>query len=173
MSVRPRKAPSANPLFDPGWLFLGAGLLLMASGVLIPAGDDLARALWRRDRVLHAELHRLERLTRYEIYLDRVERRDPIVVQNLAQTQLGLTPAGSAVVLLTADGEGPDASVFASLEPDPLVLPEAPTGSSLLARLATGERSRLWLLAASAMLVLIGLLPASCGDQDAGEDPDS
>lgn len=147
-------------MIDPGWLFLVAGLALMAAGVLIPAGRDLDNALWRRDRVLTAEMHRLERLTRYETYLDALRQRDETVVRQLATTQLGLTPVDSEVLLLVSDGEAEDASVFRALEPDPLRLPELRETNSLLARLANGEQPRLWLLAVASMLVLIGLLPA-------------
>jgi hypothetical protein len=146
----------------------------MAAGVLIPAQQDLERALWRRDRVLHAEMHRLHRLTRYETYLDALQRGDEAVVHHLALTQLGLTPANTAVVLLTGEGDAQDASVFAALEPPPLVLPEARTLNSRLARLATGERSRLWLLAGASLLLLIGLLPpgTSVSQTELGSDLD-
>lgn len=162
--MRPRRRQ--GPLIDPGWLFLSAGLLLMAAGVLIPAHRDLELAKWRRDRVLTVEMHRLQRLTRYETYLDAVERRDETVLQHLAATQLGLTPASSGVVLLTGDGDPGDASVFGALEPGAVSLPEPPEESSVLARLATGERSRLWLLAGSSLLVLIGLLPSGTRAED-------
>jgi hypothetical protein len=150
-----------RPAIDAGWLYLIAGLLLMASGVLIPAGRDLEMALWRRDRVLRAEMHRLQRLTRYEAYLEALENRDETVLRHLAVTQLGLTPADREVVLLAGDGEPGDASVFASLEPPPLRLPEPELTDSLLARWANGDRTRLWLLAGSSVLVLIGLLPST------------
>ncbi|USN99323.1 MAG: hypothetical protein H6810_01200 [Phycisphaeraceae bacterium] len=158
------RAPSRS-LIDPGWLFLIAGLTLMGAAVLIPARRDLDLALWRRDRVLAAEMNRLERLTRYETYLDALRHRDETVVRQLASTQLGLAPADSQVLLLVGEGEAEDASVFRALEPRPLELPQPHEIHSVLARLALGGRSQLWLLAASAMLVLIGLLPPGGGHQ--------
>ena len=154
----PRRA-----LIDPGWLYLLAGLMLMAAGVLIPAKRDLDRALWRRDRALRVEMHRLERLTRYETYLGALMDRDETVIRQLASTQLGLAPADAEVLMLVRGGEAENASVFGALEPPPPVLPEPHEVDSMLARLAgsTGDnRPSLWLLAVASLLVLIGLLPA-------------
>ncbi len=165
MTVRTRK-PRRAPI-DPGWLYLLAGLMLMAAGVLIPARRDLDRALWRRDRVLRVEMHRLERLTRYETYLGALRDRDETVIRQLASTQLGLAPADAEILLLVRGGEPDSASVFGALEPPPPTLPEPHEVDSVLARLAGssgGGRPSLWLLAAASLLVLIGLLPADQGD---------
>lgn len=148
-------------MIDAGWLYLIAGLLLMAAVVLIPARHDLDRAMWRRDRVLAAEMHRLDRLTRHEMYLEAVHNRDRTVLNQLAVRQLGLAPAGSEVILLTDHEADLTASVFASIEPEPVDLPEGPAVESVLGRLATDERARLWLLAGASVLVLVGLLPPS------------
>ncbi|MEO0632304.1 MAG: hypothetical protein AAFY46_16495, partial [Planctomycetota bacterium] len=54
------------------------------------------------------------------------------------------------------------ASVFAMLEPEPHAPPEPPAHRDERSRLATwasGERSRLWLMAAGGLGVLIGLMP--------------
>ena len=62
---------------------------------------------------------------------------------------------------LPSNGPTSSASVFVSLEPPPIELPGFEETPSTLARLTTGERTRLWVLAAGAVLVLIGLLPPS------------
>jgi hypothetical protein len=142
--------------------------MLMAAVVLIPAQHSLDLAMWRRDRTLAAEMHRLERITRHELYLDAVKRRDETVLRQLAARQLGLAPAHSEVILLADSGDAMNASVFDTLEPDGLKMPEGPAVRSVLGRLATDERARLWLLAAASFLVLIGLLPPGVrGSRDA------
>lgn len=152
---------SSEPIFDAGWLFLIAGLMLIASGVMIPATRSLDRAHWRRDRVLLTEMHRLHRLTRHEAYLGAILDEQDAVVYQLAATQLGLVRDGTQVVELVHDGPTARTSVFASLEPSMIELPAFTECGSRLARLANGDLSRLWMLACGAMLVLIGLLPPS------------
>jgi hypothetical protein len=150
-------------LFDPGWLFLIAGMALLGATVLIPAGEDLDEARWLRDRALRVESHRQQRLTRYEEYFAALLERDPALVQSLAASQLNQIPVGQAAM----PGFSPmraSASVFPALEPPVLKLPEREVERSALAKLATGERSRLWLIAAGSLCVLVGLLPTSKGE---------
>ena len=128
---------------------------------MIPAARNLDRAHWRRDRVLATEMHRLHRLTRHEAYLEAVRDGDQAVALQLATTQLGLARAGTEVINLPMVGPTANASVFVSLEPPPITLPALHEPTSTLSRLANGERSRLWVLAGGAVLVLIGLLPPS------------
>ncbi len=161
MSMRTKPTTTREPLLDAGWLFLLAGLALLASAVMIPAARDLDRAHWRRDRVLLTEMHRLHRLTRHEAYLGAVLDENDAVVYQLAATQLGLVPSGTEIVELVNDGPTASTLVFASLEPPSIELPAFRETESRLARLANGERSRLWVLAVGSILVLIGLLPPS------------
>ena len=150
-----------EPLFDAGWLFLIAGLLLIASAVMIPATRDLERAHFTRDRVLLTEMNRLHRLTRHEAYLGALLEGNERVALQLASTQLEQTKIGTQVIELTNEGPTASPSVFDSLEPPAIVLPVADTTESRLAGLVNRERSRLWVLAAASALVLIGLLPPS------------
>ncbi|MFZ4573500.1 MAG: hypothetical protein ACOYN0_03820 [Phycisphaerales bacterium] len=148
-------------IIDAGWLFLIAGLALLGATVLIPAADDLAEAKWIRDRALAVEAHLGARLARYEEYLGALENRDPSLVLSLAASQLNLIPADTAVVPGLEIAPDTEASVFPALEPPPLVLPERKAIDSRLQRWTTGNQTRVWLLAASALLVLVGLLPPS------------
>lgn len=156
-----------GPLLDPGWLFLVAGVVLVASVVLIPAVNDLEEARFYRDRVLAAEAHRKDRLERYNEFLQALQRGEPDLVRSLAATQLNQTLATEALLMPPGVTIGDEmarrsASVFASLEPPTLVLPERPQREiSRLERWATDQRSRLWLLGAGALLILVGLLPPS------------
>ena len=150
------------PTLDPGWLFLLAGGAVFVATVLIPAGDD-AHAAERQ--VAQARVwadHQTRRVERYSEYLDALDRRDPALIASLAATHLHLTPVGKRAILF----DDPEwvaqqpIEVFASVEPPTPAAPAAyePVGS-LLGNLARGERSRLILLAASAMCILFGVLP--------------
>lgn len=156
--------PSARPLrpidrFDPGWLFLVAGLVLLGLTVVIPAQADLAEAEWQRDRALAIEAQREERLFKHERYLAALESREPTVVRALAASQLNLVPAGHGAIVEVDDPATSNASVFPGLEPSPILLPELRLVDSRLGRWARDTRSRLWLIAAGSMLVLMGVLP--------------
>jgi len=157
--------PASAPLFrlDPGWLFLIAGLALLAATVLIPAADDLAEARWHRDRATAVENYRAKRLENYSDFLDAVARQDQSLLLSLAATQLNLAPADRVPMLDTTEVGTRSASVFPALEPTfiPAQAPRRP--DSTLQRWATDNRKRLWLIVSGGMCVLIGLLPPTHG----------
>jgi len=152
-SVRPR-------LLDPGWLYLVAGLALIASTVLVGAVDNLQQVEWQRDRALALEAHRLERLRRYEVYLGALEREDPDLVLALAASELNELPASRAALEPPASGHS---TIFAGLEPEPIELPARVINGSMLSRLATSESARPWLLAIGAICLFVALLPPARG----------
>lgn len=145
--------------FDPGWLFLLSGLVLLGFTLLIPAQADLAEAQWQRDRALAIEAQREERLFKHERYLAALESREPTVVKALAASQLNLVPAGAGAIVEVDDPATSNASVFPSLEPRPIALPELRRVDSRLGGWARDRKSRLWLIAAGSMLVVIGAIP--------------
>ncbi|MBY0311483.1 MAG: hypothetical protein K2W85_05395 [Phycisphaerales bacterium] len=158
--------PLSRPLIklDAGWLFLIAGLGVLAATVLIPARHDLDLARWQRDRAGAIEKHRLDRIERYGSYLRAVEKDEECVVLTLAAVQLNRSPVDRVPLDVRAEPGNTSASVFADLEPPPPVLPEKPVvseRSSILARWTINDRTRLWLLAGGVLCVLIGLLPAA------------
>lgn len=155
------EARVSRPLIDPGWLFLLAGLMVLTATVLIPAQDDLDRARWLRDRGLAIERERLDRLERYREFAHAIEERTPSLVLSLAASQLHQIPADRRLIPGFAPPPDAPASVFAALEPDPPVRVERRTPDSILYRWATGERTRVWMIAAGTLLVLVGLLPPS------------
>jgi hypothetical protein len=144
---------------DPGWLFLLAGIAVIAAAVLIPAFDDLNEARLQRDRAIALYEHRADRNSRHQRYLDALERAEPPLVLALAATQLNQIPSDRELVLEPPDPATSDASVYPDLEPPPLVMPEPIARDSLLHRLATGDRTRTWLLAGGALCLLLGVLP--------------
>lgn len=153
------------PLFrlDPGWLFLGAGLALLAATVLIPAHDDLQQAELVLAKAKAERARAAQRLANYSEFLEALNRGDEDLMLQLAATHLNLTPAGRQPLLGVGSPTNPQGLIdtFAALEP-------APTGEfvrippdSLLHRWSTDDRSRLWLLAGGSLLTLVGLLPPS------------
>jgi hypothetical protein len=166
--MRPDPAPTREdrrrPLFqlDAGWLFLVTGLAVLGTAVLIPAYADLDAANLARDRAAAIEENRRDRLTRYGTYLDGLERGDESVIVSLAASQLNMVPEGRQPLDPPVNPGLQNASVFPLLEPDPPRLPEAlAPNQSLLAQLANGERSRLWMIGGGALCVLLGVLPAA------------
>lgn len=156
------EADEARFTLDAGWLYVLAGGVVFASVVLIPAIDDAHQAEAVAARAKVWADHQAERVERYSEYLDALDRRDPTLIASLAAAQLHLTPAGKRA-LLPADTSAlaeADAIVFADIEPPaPVAPPVYAPPDSTLARLARGDRSRLFMLAGAALCMLYGLLP--------------
>ena len=151
-------------LFDPGWLFLLAGIGIIAATVLIPAADELGQVRLQRDRALAVERHRADRIARYSDYLQALDREEPSLIMALAQSQLNQIPQGRSLILEQPQpmvGPVASASVFGDLEPTPPILPEAVKVNSTLERLTTSDSTRPLLLAGGALCLLIGLMPRS------------
>jgi len=159
----PPSAPAPIAYLDPGWLYLLAGIGILAATVLIPAMDELAAVRYERDRALALEQHRVQRLDLYEGYLGALERQEPSLVMALAASQLNQIPQGRSLILeppdVFAGGGSGSASVFSGLEPPPLKLAERQKVDSILARWTSSDRSRTCLIAAGAVCLLMGLLP--------------
>ncbi|MCA3006424.1 MAG: hypothetical protein LW650_12770 [Planctomycetaceae bacterium] len=159
-SVAAPAARRLGPLIDPGWLFLIPGVALIAFTVIIPAQHDLEEARYFKSRVQAVQDHRDERIGNYQRYLEALERGDENLIRSLAATQLNQVDQRFAPLLQPEDTTRVSASVFTQLEPKPLVLPERPVKQmSTLERWATQDDTRVWLLAAGAMCILLGLLP--------------
>lgn len=153
------EARATTPLIDPGWLFLVAGAMLLSATVLIGAKDDLDEARWLLDRGLAIERERLDRLERYREFAHAAENQAPALVLSLAASQLHQIPADRRPIPgLTPPPDAP-ASVFPALEPDPPARVERRRPDSILYRWATGDRTRVWLIAGGSLFVLVGLLP--------------
>ena len=157
MSPRPRS--TGRPLFrlDPGWLFLLPGVVILATTVLMPAHDDLARARAHRDKALALETYRSQRLANHLSYLDALQRGDETVLLDLAASQLNLAPANRQVIIAPAGMT--DASVLNRLDATYAAPIVSMPPDSLLHRLTTNRHTRLWMIAGGAMCVLYALLP--------------
>jgi hypothetical protein len=161
MHEAPGKAP-ANPLFrfDPGWLFLAAGVALLAASVMIPALNELHEAQWRRDQAAALAAWRGERLENYEAFLSALERRDETLVRSLVLRNMGLLRPHERVLMLDAGPGAEEASPFLGLDPPFEPVPPPGEPDSRLQRLASSSATAPWLIAAGGMFVLIGLLPS-------------
>lgn len=152
--------------FDPGWLFIAAGMAILVAAAVLPAQDDLHHARWLRDRARVIETHRLARIGLHEDYLEALKGQDPNLLLSLAEQQLNQIPVDRTPI---AGSDGPlvqaAATVFPALEPDPSTLPKEHKVDSLLHRLVTGPTTRLWMVALATALVLIGLLPSGSSRQ--------
>lgn len=148
---------------DAGWLFLLGGLTIMCSAVLIPAHDDLALTRYERDRARAIESWHAQRVENYAAYLDALRDGDETLVLSLAAMQLNMIPAGTTPLVTSVRPQATSASVFPELEPSFRHPPLPEFYDSRLRRAASEGRTRLWMIAGGAMLVLFGLLPPSRG----------
>lgn len=152
------------------WLFLAAGVALLASVVLIPAYDDMDEVRWQRERARAFEAHRQLRLDRYGQYLAALDREEPALMAQLAAEHLNLIPVDKQALdaaAAQADAGTHARTVFDVLEPPPLAsaagaapgLGDRPRTGSMLERWTLDERVRPWLIAFGGLCLLIGLLP--------------
>jgi hypothetical protein len=145
-------------LFDPGWLFVVAGLVLVASSALVPATYDL----WiMRTQLRHLEAEAQEndrRMAAYSSFIHDLDRADPQLVRRLAAAQLNLVPRGERAILVAGTARrNPVDWVDATVTP--VVAKVVPFPDSLLSRLTLGRKS-LWIAGAGAMCIFLGLLSA-------------
>jgi hypothetical protein len=163
-----------RPLFrlDPGWLFLITGIVIIAAVVLIPARQDLANTTWELDRASAIRDHRLQRLDRYGQFIDGLRRGDEAVLLSVAALHQNKTSTDRFPLYTPPDPALTSASVFPALEPDPLVVPKKPEQTSLIGRLTVSDRTRLWVIFAGAICMLIGLVPGrgEVDDQPIADD---
>ena len=141
------RAPIA--LLDPGWLYVIAGIALLAALVLIPAMNELAEVRLQRDRALAIEDHKSLRLRSYEDYFDALKREEPSLVMALAASQLNQIPKGRSLLIESQELQmigGANASVFGALEPAAASLPERQNVDSILERWTGSDTIRPWLM---------------------------
>lgn len=141
---------------DPGWLFVLAGLALCSAGILIPAQSDLRAINDHLQDMREAEVVAASRVRAHQDFLVDLERQDPALIRRLAAAQLNLVPQGETPLLVTPSVHATvtdwiDATVRVDRD-------EPPTQrESILSRLSRGPE-RVWLLAAGALSLFVGLL---------------
>jgi hypothetical protein len=142
--------------FDPGWLFILAGLVTCAAGVLLPAQTDLDSLQRQLEQLRAQELLAYDRLKAHARFLDQVDRSDPAIVKRLAAAQLNLVPSGDKpLVVARSDASQLTDWIESTLDKD-LRPPKLQTVSTL-SRWANGPY-RLWLFGGGIMSVFVGLM---------------
>lgn len=150
------RADRKSLLFDPGWLFVFAGLVLMASAVLVPASYDLWVLRAQQQQLAAQEQENYNRLEAYARFTTALKVNDPQLVRRLVASQLNRIPKGERALLLAGTAnQTPLQWVDASVEK---VVPHVtPFPDTLLSRLTLGRKA-LWVAGAGAMCVFLGLL---------------
>lgn len=151
-----RRATAPLFRFDPGWLFVFAGVVACTAGVLLPAQSDLHTLRSRLDQLNSEEVRAYELLKAHATFLANLDAEDPVLLRRLAASQLNLMPEGQTPVLLASSVSSPitdwiDATV------EKVSLPRQMGTASRLSQLAAGPH-RLWLFFAGVMCVFVGLL---------------
>lgn len=137
------------------WLFLGAGVALAASAVLIPAGAALAEAEYQRDVALANESLALARLDRYREALKALDERDPVYIAHL-RSMLDPDEATPDEGTLLVHARGFPLVTFGAQAPQ---VPAPARVDSMLSRLVMDPSTRLWVTAAAAICLMLGLMP--------------
>jgi hypothetical protein len=154
-----RVEPRFAPRIEAGWLYLSAGLVLIASVAIIGPLDDLAVIQYRRDRLAALERSSTDQLEAYLTFLEALEDEDPALLGRLVAAQMNRIPENEEPVGLI--GTELDAHVDHWIQSSvrPVKVVAAPKlRQSWLRRLSTGEY-RVWTLLAGAVMVFVGLLP--------------
>ncbi len=87
----------------PGWLFLTAGLLLLALVLLTPAWLTHRELVWQRD-LMRLQVRQLERQAeRYADFRAALAAEEPVLLERLALMQLGLSPTAKTPLWMGAD----------------------------------------------------------------------
>ena len=145
-------------LFDPGWMFVIAGLVLVAAAALVPATYDV----WvMRTQLRHLDAQEREnaaRIEAYERFVKDLDAAEPQLVRRLAAAQLNLFPRGERPVTVAASArQTPVQWVDATVQP--VQAKVTPFPDSLLSRLTLGRKA-LWIAGAGVMSIFLGLLSA-------------
>lgn len=149
-----------DPAGDLGrWLIFLSGLTILVASLLLPAQADLRATLIERDRTLHTERVKEHRNERYRAFLNELVNPDAQTTELLAMSQLGMIPRDRTALL--TEGQPEDTMLLQAIDPvgEPF-LPQA-REATRLERLTTSGRWRLWIIAAGALALLYGLLPAT------------
>lgn len=162
-----------------GWLFLLAGVAILAVLVLTPPWLQVHELTWRRELLTEQSRRLAEEEQAYDQFIEAIQARDSVLLQRLAFYQLRQKPVGTVVMpLFETDIHGlaverTTANQLAASAPVEMVpvetwlhrpmpqigldfLPFQPV-ESMLVELTTG-RWRSLLLAVGWALILLGLL---------------
>lgn len=155
--------------FDPGWLWVIAGLTVISACLVIPAQDDLREAENELSRARALESHAGERLNRYTALSSAVRDPDESMVRTLAAVQLNIVPAGTRMVTDGISMASRSASLLAQAEPRFESAHVRGSPDSLLARLISSPAGRLWVMALGTAALVYGLMPMTALEERVDE----
>ena len=144
----------------PPAMMLAGGVFLVAAAAVLPPWLELDRARGQLELMREQTAALAERSDRYQSFLVQLDRRDPVLLERLAHTQLRLQPAGRRSLEFDAGALDAPADVAAWLDvplPDPGRL--APTDrppETRMQRLLTGP-TRVGVLLAGAIFAACGV----------------
>jgi hypothetical protein len=167
----------------PGWVFLLAGIATVMACLMVPAWQEHQMMQWRK-LTLEAQVHLLDQQAGiYKQFDNALEQQNPILLQRLAYTQLGLIPEGTGPLQLNqplppvgsptystqhtdgwfsalADASTSGQDVYESvLEPGkmPRAIQPPQMASSSFVRLTTGPL-RSWVMLLGLLGIVLGLM---------------
>ncbi len=85
-----------------GWTLLVGGMLLLAAVILTPAWLECNELRWQQHTLRLQALSLAEQAQAYRQFHHAVTTGDPVVIERLAYTELGLKPAGTTPLLTHA-----------------------------------------------------------------------
>jgi hypothetical protein len=134
------------------------GIALIACCVLIPLCDETRRLAYERQRLKQELSYVTKQVAVNDAFLKKVAR-DPTLAERLAQRQMKVVPAGTAVLNLGRDSNQYDDSPFqlVHLAP-PAALAPYQSPNDLLSRLCLQPKSQLYLLGAAMLMVAASLV---------------
>ncbi|MEX0885552.1 MAG: hypothetical protein WD009_03850 [Phycisphaeraceae bacterium] len=144
----------------PGWLFLAAGLTLVALVLLTPAWLGQRDLAWQRD-LMRLQVRQIERQAqRYADFHAALGAEEPVLLERLALTQFGLNPTDKTPLWLgtVADDRGGGVDAWLA-EPLPRVGVDVPARTAIESRLTrlTSGSTRTLLIAAGRGCALGGV----------------
>jgi hypothetical protein len=150
----------------------GIGVIAMA--LIVPAADENRRLVWERTKLARDLAHVERQIAINDEFLARLAS-DPGLAERLAQRQMKMVREGTSVLDLgrTGDPARSGAHEISPFElvtlPPPPPMPEyRPLGGKISA-LFHHPKSRLYLLGAGLLSLIVGVILGSTKDQPAGE----
>jgi len=143
-----------------GWtipiLCLGIGLI--ACCILIPQADQNRRLVYEKEK-LRLDLEQLDHQVAINDQFLKKLGQDPTLSQRLAQRQMKLVPAGTAILDLKNDEQSQESSPYllVSLPPPARLEPYRAVGG-FLADLCRDTKTKLYMMGAGLMLMAAGLV---------------
>jgi hypothetical protein len=143
-------------VIDPGWLFIIAGLAMIASAMLIPPHEQLHELREQVASLDTQEDRSHARLRAYSDFLSTLDEEDEVLLKRLVAAQLNLIPSNEVPVLVAASATEPVTTwIESTVREEPHIPSEYPR--TRLADLVTGP-DRQWVLGGSCICLFMGIL---------------